>query len=118
MQTTSSQRRTRRRAKIKARIRGTAARPRLVVFRSRKSFSAQIVDDTKSKTLYGADARQTPNLKAGFATVAGATAFGAWFGAEAKKKGVATVVFDRAGYAYHGRVAAFADSVRKAGLIF
>ena len=105
---------------IKLKMRGTADRPRLIVHRSLKSISGQIIDDTVNKTLFSfsttdKEIRQshpkTGNIKT-------AQFFGEVFARRAKEKGVTKVIFDRAGYLYHGRVKAFADALRKGGLEF
>ena len=108
-----------RRLKIKQRIRtkvfGTAERPRLTVFRSNSQIYAQIIDDTKGTTLASASSlaikdKVTKTEKAAVVGMAIAEA--------AKKAGVETVVFDRNGYLYHGRVKQLADAAREAGLKF
>lgn len=106
--------RTRRRAKIRARVRGTAERPRLAVFRSVKHCYAQLIDDERGVTLAAAsDAKAKGKTKTERAHAAGKAL------AEAgKKKGVGKVVFDRGGFAYHGRVKALAEGAREGGLEF
>ncbi len=114
--------RTRRRARIKARIRGTAERPRLAVFRSAKHIYAQLIDDASGKTV--ASARDTElkksEIKAEGLDAKAATSFavGQSLAEKAKKAGVTAVVFDRGGYVYHGRVKALADGARAGGLEF
>jgi large subunit ribosomal protein L18 len=105
--------RIRRAHRVRARITGTPERPRLAVFRSLKHFSAQIIDDVSRKTLLAAN---DTNVKG--TGVERAMAVGKALAAEARKKNITSVVFDRRAYRYHGQVAAFADSVRKAGLTF
>lgn len=103
-----------RHARIRAKVHGTAARPRLAIFRSNTALYAQLIDDTKSVTLLSVDTRQskavTPRERA--IEVAGTLA------AAAKKQGIEAVVFDRGGYPYLGTIAAFADAAREAGLTF
>ncbi len=94
---------------------GTASRPRVVVFRSNKNITAQLVDDDAKKTLA---ASSTESLKLKGLTVENATKVGEDLGAKAVKLGIKSVVFDRNGYLYHGRVKALADALRKAGLAF
>ena len=94
--------------------------PRFCVHRSLNNLSAQIVDDSNKKILFGASTqskefRQT--VKSG-GNVAAAKALGGLVGAKAKQKGITRVCFDRGGYAYHGRVKAFADAVRESGIQF
>jgi large subunit ribosomal protein L18 len=113
-------RRRRIKMRIHKRIVGTPERPRLVVYRSLKQIYAQVVDDSKSRTLFtvsslGKDikAAGTAKGKTNVAKLVGKAA-----GEEAKKRNITTVVFDRNGYLYHGRVKAVADGAREAGLIF
>lgn len=100
--------------KIRARVSGTAERPRLSVFRSNNFLYAQLIDDTKGVTL--ATANDTAQKKG--TKVEGAQAAGAALAAAAKGKGITAVVFDRNGFRYAGRVKAFADAARAGGLIF
>ena len=109
-----------RRAKIKRRIRknifGTSNTPRLCVFRSNKQIYAQIIDDTCGKTLVSAS---TINNKAAKGTkVEQAAIIGKEVAEKAKKAGIESVVFDRNGYLYHGRVKSLANSAREGGLKF
>jgi len=99
-------------------VRGTVARPRLVVFRSLKHIYAQIVDDDQGATLVTAGSL-SPELKEqrrSGGNIAAAKAVGDLVARKAREKGIAAVVFDRAGYKYHGRVKALADAARTAGL--
>lgn len=115
--------RERRQVRIRARVTGTAERPRLAIFRSAKHVSAQVINDATGKTLaaaYDKDLKKA-DLKGeeGMnAKVAAAFAVGKLVAEKAKKAGVASVVFDRGGYAYHGRVKALADGARAGGLQF
>lgn len=109
-----------RRAKIKRRIRrnvnGTSAKPRLTVFRSNKQIYAQIIDDSTGKTLVAAS---TYNNKAAKGSKSEqAAVVGKEVAEKAVKAGIETVVFDRNGYLYHGRVKTLADSARESGLKF
>ena len=110
--------RRRRHNRVRKRVTGTAARPRLAVFRSAKHISAQVIDDVSGKTLAAASTtekalRSTPGGNKGAAET-----IGKLIGERAKAAGVTTVVFDRGGFLYHGRVAALADAARAAGLEF
>lgn len=112
--------RQRRKVRIRKKISGSAARPRLVVYRSNLHIYAQIVDDESGATLV---ATSTLSLKKGGDTAAHCTrAGGELVGKEiarlAKEKNISSVVFDRNGYIYHGRVKAVADGAREAGLEF
>jgi large subunit ribosomal protein L18 len=114
--------RAKRHRRIRKKIQGTAERPRLVVFRSLKNIEAQVVDDDAARTLVGIST-QTEELR-GFKAesrqprVELAFEAGKLLAEKAKAAGVETVVFDRGGYKYHGRVKAFADGARKGGLEF
>ncbi len=120
------QTRERRRRRIRAKVAGTAERPRLSVFRSDRHISAQIIDDSASRTLAAAsdaaiDKKELAKLsKEGGrkAKVAVAFAVGKLIAEKAKKAGVTKVVFDRGGFAYTGRVAALAEGARDNGLQF
>jgi large subunit ribosomal protein L18 len=106
--------------RIRARVRGRAQAPRLNVFRSLKHIYAQIVDDSRGHTLVAASTRDTEvrkTLKTG-RNIAAAKAVGEILAKRAIASGVSRVVFDRGGYAYHGRVKALADGARGAGLKF
>ena len=114
--------RKRRHLRIRNKVRGTAARPRLVVFRSLKNIEGQIVDDDARRTVLGvstlaSDLRSfTPEGKN--KRVEQSFAAGKLLAERAKAQGIETVVFDRGGYRYHGRVKAFADGAREGGLQF
>lgn len=105
--------------RIRRRVKGTAERPRLAVFRSLKHLSAQLIDDEKGHTLVSASSTEK---KLGLGTkggnVAGAKEIGKLVAERAKEKGLKKVVFDRGGFLYHGRIKALADSAREAGLEF
>ncbi len=101
-------------------IAGTAERPRLAVFRSNNHMYAQIIDDTVGKTLVSASTLQK-DVKAELEntdTVEAAAYVGTVIGKKAVEMGITTVVFDRGGYLYHGKVKALADAAREAGLVF
>jgi large subunit ribosomal protein L18 len=112
--------RKRRHQRIRARVRGSVARPRLCVFRSSKHIYAQLIDDRDGKTIAACS-----STEANFATegakgsnVAGARRVGELLAGRALEHGIKAAVFDRAGYKYHGRVKALADGARSQGLFF
>jgi large subunit ribosomal protein L18 len=109
-------RRERRIRRVRARISGTAARPRLAVERSLKHVRCQIIDDTTGRTLISASDAEVKSKVKG--KVAMAAEVGKLLAAKAAKAGVKTVVFDRRSFRYHGRVKALADGAREGGLIF
>jgi large subunit ribosomal protein L18 len=102
---------------VRAKVRGSAERPRLVVFRSNRGIEAQLVDDDSGKTLASASHLALAKSFKGDKT-AQAEAVGKTLATVAKKAGVDTCVFDRGGYLYHGRVKALADAAREGGLEF
>ena len=112
---------TKRRAKIKRRIRkkitGTSKMPRLSVYRSNKQIYAQIIDDSKGLTLASASSYKNKAAEKGN-KIEQATVVGKELAEKALKAGVEGVVFDRNGYLYHGRVKSLADSARESGLKF
>lgn len=103
--------------RIRRKLRGTAARPRLAVFRSVAHIYAQVIDDDQGTTLVSASSVDKGGKTAG-GNVAAAKAIGKLVAERAKEKGIKSVVFDRGGYLYHGRVKALADAARAAGLEF
>ena len=110
-------RRTRHR-RVRRKVSGTTARPRLAVFRSARHMVAQVIDDSTGRTIAAASTVE-PHLRAGATgNKAAASAVGRLVAERAKAAGVDTVVFDRGGFLYHGRVAAVADAAREAGLTF
>jgi large subunit ribosomal protein L18 len=109
--------RERRHRRVRGKIRGTAERPRLAVFRSNRGIFAQLVDDDAARTLAAASWLQLNKSFKGSKTEQAAEV-GKLLAASAKKAGVETVVFDRGGYLYHGRVKALADGAREGGLKF
>ncbi len=110
--------RRRRHNRVRKRVTGTAARPRLAVFRSAKHISAQVIDDAGGKTLAAASTTEKALRSSGGGNKAAAEAVGKLVAERAKAAGVSTVVFDRGGFLYHGRVASLADAARAAGLEF
>ncbi|MGQ9473296.1 MAG: 50S ribosomal protein L18 [Candidatus Caldatribacteriaceae bacterium] len=110
--------RERRHRRIRKKVKGTIDRPRLCVFRSLKHIYAQLIDDGEGRTLVSASSL-SPEIKALKGTKTEiAKAVGTLLGKKAQEKGIRTVVFDRGGYKYHGRVRALADGAREAGLLF
>src|SRR5512132_1401255 len=105
--------RTRRHVRVREKIRGSAARPRLAVFRSLTHIYAQLVDDDAGRTLAAASSKEAKDKAK---RIESAKTVGALLADRAKQKGVTEVVFDRGGYRYHGRVKALADGVREAGV--
>jgi large subunit ribosomal protein L18 len=108
------------RERVRSRISGSAERPRLNVFRSLEHIYAQLIDDSAGKTLVSAssvDKEVRKELKGG-GNVAAAKVIGRILAERAKSKGFTAIVFDRAGYKYHGRVKALAEAAREAGLQF
>jgi len=104
-----------RHARIRRKLSGTAERPRLAVFRSNRYIYAQVIDDEAGRTLVSASS-QEPAMRDRTLTVDTATEVGKLVAERAKAAGIETVVFDRGGYKYHGRVKAVADAVREGGL--
>ncbi|MCD7775952.1 MAG: 50S ribosomal protein L18 [Firmicutes bacterium] len=109
--------RVKRHERIRAHISGTAECPRLCVYRSNKHISAQIIDDVKGVTLVSASTQEKTFEGIGSNKEA-ARKIGEIVGKRAIEKGIETVVFDRAGYLYHGRVSELADGARESGLKF
>jgi large subunit ribosomal protein L18 len=112
------QHRARRHLRVRKKVAGTAARPRLVVFRSLKHIYAQLVDDDRGVTLLGVSDLSEGITPAAPGKVAKGKAVGTLLAEKAKGAGNTAVVFDRAGYRYHGRVQAVADGARTGGLEF
>jgi large subunit ribosomal protein L18 len=111
--------RIRRHRRVRKKVHGTAARPRLAVFRSNKHISVQVIDDETGVTLAAASSVEAGQREQGSgATVAAATRVGELIAQRAKDAGVTSVVFDRGGFAYHGRIAAIAEAARNGGLEF
>jgi len=102
--------------RIRRRVAGSDARPRLAVFRSVKHIYAQLIDDGKGHTVVAASSTEKGGANGG--NLAGAKEIGKLVAERAQQKGIKAVVFDRGGYQYHGRVKALADAARQAGLEF
>jgi large subunit ribosomal protein L18 len=114
--------RIRRHSRVRAKVSGTPARPRLAVSRSNRHISAQLIDDVGGRTVAAASSVE-PELRSrlgdgGGGNIAGAEAVGRLVASRAKDAGITRAVFDRGGFAYHGRVAALADGARAEGLEF
>ncbi|MEO7649027.1 MAG: 50S ribosomal protein L18 [Bryobacteraceae bacterium] len=110
--------RTRIHTRIRRKVKGTGARPRLAVFRSLLHIYAQVIDDVKGETLAAASSSEKSSGVKNGGNVAGAKEIGKLVAERAKVKGIQKVVFDRGGYLYHGRIKALADAAREAGLEF
>jgi large subunit ribosomal protein L18 len=113
---TAPQRRLKRRRRVRAKVRGTAERPRISVFRSNRGIQAQLIDDDAGRTLASvnwieSDLRSLKPMEQ-------ATRAGTLLAERAKAAGIETAVFDRGGYQYHGRVKALAEGAREGGLNF
>jgi large subunit ribosomal protein L18 len=113
---TKTQQRARRHRRVRGKVAGSAERPRLAVFRSNRGVQAQVIDDVKGHTLaavnwYEPDLRKLPRMEQ-------AKQAGQLLARRAQDAGAETVIFDRGGYRYHGRVKALAEGAREAGLKF
>ncbi len=117
MKGSRTQARRRRHVRVRKKLYGTSARPRLAVFRSNRYISAQIIDDDAGRTLAAASSQEAA-MRAKTLTVATATEVGKLLGERAATAGITEVVFDRGGYPFHGRVKALAESARESGLKF
>ena len=112
---TKRQARLRRHRRVRGKVAGTAERPRLLVFCSNRGISAQLIDDQAGRTLAAATWK---SVSADGSKIEQAVAVGKALADAAKKAGIETCVFDRAGYLYHGRVKALAEGAREGGLQF
>lgn len=118
MASTRHEQRSVRHRRLRARVRGTAARPRLTVFRSARHLSAQLIDDVAARTLLAVSDVHLGDTARVVRGVSRAAALGTLLGERARTQGITTVVFDRSGYAYAGQVKALAEAAREAGLTF
>ena len=113
--------RAKRHRRIRLKMHGSLAKPRLVIRRSLKNIFAQVIDDTVQKVIFTMST-QDKEIKSKFPLAAGniksAESFGQIFASKAKEKGISKIIFDRSGYLYHGRVKAFAEALRKGGMEF
>lgn len=117
MKGSRTQARRRRHARVRKKVHGTQARPRLAVFRSNRYISAQIIDDDAGHTVVAASSQEAA-LRDKTLSVATAAGVGKLLGERASAAGISEVVFDRGGYPFHGRVKALAESARESGLKF
>ncbi len=108
--------RLRRHARVRKKVSGNAERPRLVVFRSNRHISAQVVDDKAGQTIAAASTQEAALRSGATGNREAAQAVGKLIAERAREAGVSKVVFDRGGFRYHGRVAAVADGAREGGL--
>ena len=113
---TPPKRRLKRRRRVRAKVRGSAERPRIAVFRSNRGIFAQLIDDDAGRTLAAVNWTEA-DLRA-LKPIEQAARAGALIAERAKAAGVETAVFDRGGYRYHGRVKALAEGAREGGLTF
>jgi large subunit ribosomal protein L18 len=113
---TKPQQRLRRRRRVRAKVSGTAERPRLSVFRSNRGMFAQLIDDSEARTLVAVAWMET-ELR-GLESMGQAKRAGELLAERAKQAGIESCVFDRGGYRYHGRVRALAEGARESGLSF
>ncbi|CAN5831914.1 50S ribosomal protein L18 [soil metagenome] len=109
--------RRRRHFRLRKGVNGSSGRPRLAVYRSNRYIYAQVIDDASGHTLAAASSQEA-DLRGRSLTVDTASEVGKLLGSRARAAGVASVVFDRGGFAYHGRLKALADAAREAGLDF
>ena len=113
---TKPAKRLKRRRRVRAKVRGTAERPRLSIFRSNKGMFAQLIDDAAGRTVVAVSWTE-PELRS-LASIEQAKRVGELLAQRAKEAGIESCVFDRGGYQYHGRVAALAEGAREGGLAF
>jgi large subunit ribosomal protein L18 len=114
MRITSTHQRQQRKKRIRARIEGTPARPRMTVYRSLTQITVQIIDDSAGKTLAAASTKEAKSKP----TMDGAKKLGVLIAKKAKDAGITAIVFDRNAYKYHGRIKALAEAAREGGLEF
>ncbi len=110
--------RMKRRSRIRARVEGTADRPRMSIFRSNRNMFVQLIDDVSSTTVVAASSLDDDFSSKSGTNIEGAKSLGALVAKRALAKKIDKVVFDRSGYLYHGRVKALADAAREGGLQF
>jgi len=112
--------RLKRHQRIRMSMHGSQERPRLIIHRTLKNLSAQVIDDTKNKTLFSLSTfdKEVKEKFTNAGNVKASAFFGEVFAKKAKEKGIAKIVFDRAGYLYQGRIKTFAEALRKGGLEF
>jgi len=117
MKGTRASARNRRRHRVRRKVSGSTARPRLAVYRSNRYIYAQIIDDVDGQTVVAASSQEA-DMRGERLTVETAAKVGSLVGQRAKDAGVSAVVFDRSGYKFHGRIKALAEAAREAGLEF
>lgn len=117
MKATRQAARDRRHTRVRKRVQGTGERPRLAVFRSNKYIYAQVIDDVEGRTLASASSQEL-GLRSDGLNMETAAKVGEALASRAKDAGVTSVVFDRGGYKFHGKVKALADAARESGLEF
>jgi large subunit ribosomal protein L18 len=110
--------RRRRHSRVRRKVHGSAERPRLAVFRSNKHITAQLIDDDAGRTVAAASTTEADLRSASGGNIDAAAKVGGLVASRGRAAGITTVVFDRGGFAYHGRVAALADAARAEGLEF
>jgi len=110
--------RLRRHSRLRKKVKGTATRPRLVVYKSLNHFYAQAIDDVAGNTIVAANSLMTEELKKSGGNIKTAVGVADLFAERAKKAGVIEVVFDHGGFGYRGKIREFADTLRKRGLKF
>jgi large subunit ribosomal protein L18 len=112
--------RLKRHRRIRLRMYGISQKPRLVISRSLENLSAQVIDDAQNKTLFSLSTldKEIRSRFPSAGNIKAAEFFGEVFARKTKEKGISRIIFDRAGYLYHGRVKAFAEALRKGGLEF
>ena len=115
---TKKESRSRRKSRIRKKVIGTQEKPRLSVFRSLNHIYVQAIDDSTGKTLFAASSTEVKGKSKGTGNRDAAKAVGELIASKCKDKGIESVVFDRGGYLYHGRVKALAEGARAAGLKF
>jgi large subunit ribosomal protein L18 len=115
---TKKESRSRRKSRIRKKVIGTQEKPRLSVFRSLNHIYVQAIDDSTGKTLFAASSSEVKGKSKGTGNRDAAKAVGELIASKCKDKGIESVVFDRGGYLYHGRVKALAEAARAAGLKF
>ncbi len=118
MNKSKQQQRIQRHKRVRAKMKGTEAIPRVSVFRSNRHMFVQIIDDSTGKTILSNSIEPKTKNKAKGAKTETAALIGETIAQKAKEAGISKVVFDRGGFKYHGRVKALADGLRKGGLIF
>jgi len=111
--------RAKRKIRVRKKVSGSASRPRMSVFRSARHMSVQIIDDVNGQTLVSASTyEKTMDRKSALGNIKSAKGIGEMIAERAKSKGIDSVVFDRSGYRYHGRIKALAEAARQKGLKF